>query len=58
MKVRAPLSENVAALIVFVRGENVLLDADLAVLYGVTTKVLNQAVKRNSERFRAISCFN
>ena len=28
-----------------------LLDADLALLYGVTTKALNQAVKRNLERF-------
>jgi hypothetical protein len=33
------------------RGEHVLLDADLAVLYGVETKVLVQAVKRNLERF-------
>lgn len=33
------------------RGHKVLLDADLAALYGVTTKALNQAVKRNAERF-------
>src|SRR5262245_40845561 len=33
------------------RGQRVLLDADLAALYGVTTAALNQAVKRNSERF-------
>lgn len=33
------------------RGERVLLDFDLAVLYEVETRVLNQAVKRNSERF-------
>jgi hypothetical protein len=33
------------------RGEKVLLDADLAGLYGVTTKALNQAVKRNRKRF-------
>lgn len=33
------------------RGEKVLLDADLADLYGVTTKALNQAVKRNQSRF-------
>jgi hypothetical protein len=33
------------------RGEKVLLDSDLAELYGVATKVLNQAVKRNSTRF-------
>ena len=38
-------------LIVRVRGQRVILDADLARLYGVGTKVLNQAVKRNAERF-------
>src|SRR2546430_50079 len=43
--------ENVARLVFFVRGEKVMLDADLAVLYGVTTKALNQAGKRNSDRF-------
>lgn len=37
--------------IVFVRGQKVLLDADLAELYGVSTKALLQAVKRNLERF-------
>ena len=34
-----------------IRGKQVMLDRDLAVLYGVETKVLNQAVKRNLERF-------
>ena len=34
-----------------VRNQAVLLDRDVAALYGVETKVLNQAVKRNSERF-------
>ena len=34
-----------------VRGLRVMLDRDLAELYGVGTKVLNQAVKRNFERF-------
>ncbi len=38
-------------LIVRVRGHRVMLDADLASVYGVATKVLNQAVKRNAERF-------
>lgn len=33
------------------RGHKVLLDADLAALYGVQTRMLNQAVKRNAERF-------
>ncbi len=37
--------------IVVIRGCKVMLDADLAELYGVTTKALNQAVKRNIERF-------
>lgn len=34
-----------------IRGARVMIDADLAELYGVTTKALNQAVKRNPERF-------
>jgi len=37
--------------IVFLRGEKVLLDYDLAKLYGVETKVLKQAVRRNIKRF-------
>jgi hypothetical protein len=43
--------ENVARLVFFVRGEKVMLDADLAQLYGVTTGNLNKAVKRNQARF-------
>jgi hypothetical protein len=38
-------------MILTVRGLRVILDVDLAALYGVTTKVFNQAVKRNHERF-------
>jgi len=38
-------------LILLIRGERVLLDADLAAMYGVETKVLVRAVKRNHERF-------
>ena len=34
-----------------IRGERVMLDRDIAALYDVETKVLNQAVKRNSKRF-------
>ena len=34
-----------------IRGQKVILDRDLARLYGVETKVLNQAVKRNIQRF-------
>lgn len=37
--------------ILLVRGEKVILDADLAILYGVKTKVLVQAVKRHFYRF-------
>jgi len=37
--------------ILLIRGQKVMLDADLAELYEVETKVLNQAVKRNIERF-------
>ena len=37
--------------ILWIRGHRVMLDADLASLYGVSTKVLNQAVKRNQKRF-------
>src|SRR5947207_8386651 len=43
--------ENAARLVFFVRGEKVMLDADLARLYGVTTGNLNKAVKRNRARF-------
>ena len=45
--------ENIAQLVFLVRGEKVLLDADLAMLYGVETGVLNRAVKRNIARFPA-----
>ncbi len=34
-----------------IRGDQVMIDRDLAELYGVETKVLNQAVKRNLDRF-------
>jgi hypothetical protein len=37
--------------ILTIRGERVMLDADLADVYGVTTKALNQAVKRHPDRF-------
>jgi hypothetical protein len=37
--------------ILLLRGHRVILDAELATLYGVSTKALNQAVKRNAERF-------
>ena len=43
--------ERIARAILVVRGQKVLLDADLATLYVVPTKALNQAVRRNLERF-------
>jgi len=42
-----PLAQRIRS----VRGQKVMLDADLAKLYGVQTKALVQAVKRNRERF-------
>ena len=44
--------------IFLVRDQKVLLDASLAALYGVEVKALNQAVKRNEERFPRISYFS
>jgi hypothetical protein len=44
-------ADEVASRIRNFRDEKVLLDFDLAVLYGVETRVLNQAVKRNADRF-------
>src|SRR5438132_8261830 len=49
--------ENLAQLVFFIRGEKVMLDADLAALYGVRPKALNQAVKRNRARFPSDFCF-
>jgi hypothetical protein len=46
-----PQPENLAKLVLLIRGEKVLLDSDLARLYEVATKALNQAVKRNLDRF-------
>jgi hypothetical protein len=43
--------ERIAQKIYLIRGQRVMLDYDLAEFYGVETKVLNQAIKRNLERF-------
>src|SRR5881227_1909340 len=43
--------EKIERAIYFIRGEKVMLDRDLAELYGVETKMLNRAVKRNLRRF-------
>lgn len=42
---------DIASQIFVVRGQRVMLDSGLAKLYGVETRVLNQAVRRNRERF-------
>lgn len=44
--------EAITARILVIRDKRVLIDADLAALYGVTTKRLNEQVKRNKARFR------
>jgi hypothetical protein len=44
-------SERIESAIYLIRGEKVMLDRDLALLYEVETKVLNRAVKRNLQRF-------
>ena len=46
-------AERIERRILLLRGQKVMLDRDLAELYGVETKALNQAVKRNIERFPA-----
>jgi hypothetical protein len=43
--------ERIEQAILLIRGQKVMLDADLAALYGVPTKALKQAVKRNKDRF-------
>lgn len=61
---RTPMTQSVTSLVdlesrIFaVRGRSVLLDADLAALYGVSTKALLQAVRRNPERFPADFMFH
>lgn len=49
--------ENIEAAIHLIRGQKIMLDADLARIYGVTTKRLNEAVKRNRARFPADFAF-
>lgn len=44
-------TDRVSRSILVIRGQKVMLDVDLAELYGVQTRALNQAVKRNRERF-------
>jgi aromatic ring-opening dioxygenase LigB subunit len=49
--------ESVERAIIVLRGRRVILDSELAALYGVTVSVFNQAVKRNMERFPADFAF-
>jgi hypothetical protein len=44
-------NKEIQNLIYSIRGIEIMLDSDLAVMYGVETKVFNQAVKRNLDRF-------
>lgn len=45
------MNKKIEAMIYVIRGQKVMLDSDLAALYGVETRALNQAVKRNIDRF-------
>ena len=49
--------ENIKNLIYTVRGKQVMLDSDVAMLYKYTTKRINEAVRRNIERFPENFCF-
>ena len=51
-----PLNQ-IQNLIYVIRGQQVMLDSDLAILYQVETKALNRAVKRNIKRFPKDFCF-
>lgn len=51
MRKKKSPAESAEPRIVTVRGQRVILDADLAEMYGVEVRALNQAVKRNAERF-------
>lgn len=42
---------NILQRILLIRGDKVIIDADLAEAYGVTTKALNQAIRRKADRF-------
>ena len=49
--------EKIENLIHYVRGQQIMIDSDLAMLYNVETKRLNESVKRNSKRFPESFCF-
>ena len=58
MRTETLAAENISSRIVLMRGQKVLLDADLAKLYGVSTGRLNEQVKRNLARFPADFMFH
>ena len=51
-------AERIERVIIQIRGKRVILDRDLAKLYGVETKRLKEQVKRNLERFPKILCLS
>ena len=50
-------SDKIKSLIYYIRGKQVMLDSDVAMLYGYPTKRINETVRRNSERFPQNFCF-
>ena len=50
-------NEDIKKLIYTIRGKQVMLDSDVAMLYNYETKKVNQAVKRNIDRFPERFCF-
>jgi hypothetical protein len=51
-------AEQIESRIFLIRGQRVMLDADLAELYEVETRHLNEQVRRNSDRFPEDLCFS
>ena len=54
---KSPPVPDVLSLVFTTRDQRVIFDSDLAKLYGVTTSAVNQAVKRNPDRFPGVFCF-
>ena len=54
----SPAVDRVADGIIMIRGRRAMLDVDLAMLYGVTPRRLNEQVKRNQARFPDDLCFS
>ena len=57
LNTRKSEAENIKNMIYTIRGKQVILDSDIAKLYEIETKKLNQAVKRNKQRFPKEFCF-